>query len=88
MKQRSQIQKWIRTEEKKEPESRVEKVEKLAAVFGETKKSKVEREKEQRAAVKKKKEKLERGKVVMQKRSLFERGGRGRRGKLECLKKH
>ena len=61
----------------------VVRVEKLANVFGETKQNKNLREKEQRVAAKKRKEKSERGKAVMQKRSLFEWGGGGRGEKLE-----
>ena len=75
--QRSQLGKWV-LRGGGENEPGVAQVEKLATVFGDTKKNKNMREKEQRAAAKKKREKLERGKATMQKRSLFEWGG-GRR---------
>ena len=61
---------------------------KLASVFGETKRGKSEREREQRVAARKVKEKAERGSLVMKKRSIFERGEGGEKRRLECFKEH
>ena len=75
--QRSQLERWVRNENAEDKDLRVERVETLASTFGETKKMKLEREKRQGAVTKILKEKIQRGSLIAQKRSLFERGEGG-----------
>ena len=75
--QKNQLEKWMKKSAPTliDQESREEsKVLKMAEKFGETERSKAEREKVRRAVEKKQKEKSDRTRLVMMKRSLFERG--------------